>query len=106
MYLWQILDEIVSVSFFCCLDNVFHGHSRATVAYVLSNGCGKQHWLLLHNTDERAQPLDVQSADVMAVQRHLRTQLMFKDQTVISSHFFKRCVGLLPFLPVDHKTFE
>lgn len=59
MYLWQVHNKIIGISLFCCLDNVFHGYSRSTITDVLCNGCSEQHRLLLYDTNERAEPLDV-----------------------------------------------
>lgn len=78
MFLWphpdlrQVHDEVVGVGLLGGIDDVVHGDARSPVADVLRNGGGKQHRLLLHYTDERAQPLDVQPSDVMTIQCHLR----------------------------------
>lgn len=52
--LWQIHDEVVGVGFLGGSDDVLHGDARSTVAYVFSDGGGKQHRLLLHYPNERA----------------------------------------------------
>lgn len=72
LHLWQVHDEVVGVGLLCSSDDVFHRDAGSTIAYILSNGGGKQHGLLLHNANQRAQPLDIQSSDVMTVQGHLR----------------------------------
>lgn len=72
LYLWQVHDEVVGVGLLRSTDDVFHGDVGSTIAQILSNGGGKQHGLLLHNANQRAQPLDVQPSDVMTVQGHLR----------------------------------
>ena len=50
-YLWQVHDEIVSIGLFGCFDYIFHGSLIPTIANVLCNCGGKQHWLLFNNTD-------------------------------------------------------
>lgn len=72
LHLWQVHDEVVCIGLLGSSDDVFHQDTGSTVAYVLSDGGGEQHRLLLHNANERAQPLDVQPSDVMTVQGHLR----------------------------------
>ena len=67
----QVHDEGVGVGLLGGGDDVVHGDPGAAVADVLGDGGGEQHRLLLHDADQRAQPLDVQPSDVMAVQRHL-----------------------------------
>ena len=58
-YLGQLHYKIIGIGLFCCLDNVFHGGSWFTKADIFSYGCSKQHRLLLYNTNEGAEPLDV-----------------------------------------------
>lgn len=71
-HLRQIHDEVVGVGLLRSADDVLHGDAGSTVAYILSDGGGEQHGLLLHDANQRAQPLDVQPSDVMSVQGHLR----------------------------------
>lgn len=54
------------------MDYVFHGGLVPPVANVLCNGGGKEHRLLFNDADLRAQPLDVQGTDVMAIQGNLQ----------------------------------
>lgn len=68
----QVHDEVVGVGLLCGGDNIFHGDTRSAIANILGNGGGKQHRFLLHDADQRTQPLDVQPSDVVTVQGHLR----------------------------------
>lgn len=68
----QVHDEVVGVGLLCGSDDIVHGDARSAVANILSNGGGKQHRFLLHNANQRTQPLDVQPSDVVTVQGHLR----------------------------------
>ena len=71
-HLWKLHDESVRICLLCSGDDVIHGDVRPAVAYVLSDGGGEQHRLLLHDANQGTQPLDVQPSDVMTVQGHLR----------------------------------
>lgn len=70
--LWQVHDEFVGIGLLGRVDNILHGDAGSAIADVLSDGGGKQHRLLLHNANQRAQPLDVQPSDVMTIQGHLK----------------------------------
>lgn len=70
-YLWEVHDKVIGVSLLGGLDDVVHGDPRSPVADVVSDSCGEQHRLLLYYTNQRAKPLDVQAADVMAIQSQL-----------------------------------
>lgn len=77
--LWQVHDEVVCVGLFGSTDDILHGDVGPAVAYVLCDGSGEQHGLLLHDADQRAQPLDVQPSNVMPVQGHLRWRAQRAD---------------------------
>lgn len=72
VYLREVHDEVICIGLFCGLDYVLRGDTRPAVANVLGNGGGKEHGFLLHNANQRAQPLNVEAPDVMAIQSHLR----------------------------------
>lgn len=73
-HLWQVHDEVVGVGLLGGLDDVIHVDPGSPVADVLGDGGGEEHGLLLHDANQRAQPLDVQPSDVMTVKGHLRSR--------------------------------
>lgn len=72
MYLREIHDEIICIGLFGGLDDILHGDPCPPVTDVLCDRGGEEHRLLLHNTNQRTQPLDVQTPNIMAIQGHLR----------------------------------
>lgn len=66
----KLQDEVVRVHHPRSLQNLFVGCCRSSVADILHDGSCKEHRLLAHQADLLAQPLDVQLADVVAINPH------------------------------------
>ena len=104
-YLWQVQDEVVGVGLLGCHDDVVHGDSRATVADVLGDGGGEEDGLLLHDADERAQPLDVEASDVMTIQGHLEQKKKTKYVDKKLFYFFTNCESTCVYIPLKKQAF-
>lgn len=72
-YLWQVHDEVVGIGLLGSVDDIFHCCVFPAITDILGNCGGEQNWLLLHDPNLISQPLDVQRANVMAVQSHLES---------------------------------
>lgn len=70
-YLWQVHDEVVGIGFLSSLDYIFHCCIFSAITNIVCNGGGEQNGLLLHYPNLSSKPLNVKSANVMAIQSHL-----------------------------------
>ena len=50
----------MGIGLLCCSPHLFLRSLRVTVADVISDGPGEQHWLLTHIPDQRPEPADIQ----------------------------------------------
>ena len=68
-HLWQVWDEVVNVGILCRLNDLRHWYISSVIAVrdILADAAVKQNRLLLHETQLRAQPLDVQWGDISSV---------------------------------------
>ena len=73
-YVWQVRDEVICVGVNHCFFDFFISDAIATVTNVIGDALCKEHWLLADDTNVIAQPLNVEIANVYAVDLHASFQ--------------------------------
>lgn len=84
-YVRKVHDEVVSVSLLGGLYDLLLRHVRSAISDVFSDGGGKEDGLLAHHADHLSQVADVKCADIVAINKYLKS----KSQTDTQCYFLE-----------------